>query len=78
MSISMDDWRGLTVDRGNEVGLLLLPILNTSRYSHQGIHRDVVDAALQVELEVLSFVAEELPVVHDDADLFRQEARCSP
>lgn len=41
---------------------------NMNRHSPKGIHRDVMDTPLKVQLQVLSFVAEELPLVDDDAD----------
>ncbi len=67
-----------TVHQSDQMGFGLAAV-DIDSHPDQGIHRDVVDSPLQVQLKVLSLVAEEIAcLIYYDPYLFRQPSGGSP
>ncbi|POR34436.1 hypothetical protein TPAR_05359 [Tolypocladium paradoxum] len=66
------------VDHGHKMRLLRLAILDVDGHADERVYCDAVHPSLQVQLQVLSFVAIELTLVDNDADLFGEPARSRP
>ena len=58
--------------------LLCLPTLNVDGHTDQGVYSNIMYAPLQVKLEVLTLVAEELALLHNDTDLLWKPSWGSP
>lgn len=69
---------GPTVDHGNMMSLLERSAVDVDRKANERVHMDIVDATLQVQLEVFALVAVEGTIVHYDADFLRKPARGGP
>ena len=70
--------RGLTIDHRDQVRLLRLAALDVDGHANQRIHHDVVHASLQMELQVLPFIAKELAMLNDDSNLLRKPTGSRP
>lgn len=57
-----------TVNHGYEMRVLCLAVLDVDSHSNQGINCDIMNATLQVKLQVFALVAKELALFDDDAD----------
>lgn len=68
----------LTINKGYEVGLLLLAAGNVRSKSNERIYSDIMNAPLDMKLQVISMIAVYLPLVNNDANLLWQPTRNSP
>lgn len=50
--------------------LLSLAIFNIDGHSNQRINRNIMHASLQMQLQVLSFIAKKLTLLNNNANLF--------
>ena len=62
----------LTVNQRHKVRFLILSAIDVRHRTDELVHLYVVGASLNVQLQVLSFVAEELTPFDDNANLLRQ------
>lgn len=67
-----------TINQSNEMRLLVLSAINVGSHAYQGVYPDVMDAPLEVEFQIFALVAEELPLINDNTDFFREPARRCP
>lgn len=67
-----------TINHRHEMGLLRLAAFDIDGHADQRIDGDIMDSALQVELQVLPLIAEELALLAYHTNLFGQPSRSRP